>query len=554
MIGSSHGKALAQKQVEIIASFLIGFVGFITLFGFSTLNPTNVDWIYIRGGDALQHQLGWMAYRIEPWTWKFGEISSLLYPSGTSIVYTDSIPVFAVLFKTIRGILPNQFQYLGWWTLVCWILNIHVAYRLFRLINFRKIIAYLSSLLLSISPLLVDRAFHHDALTAHWLIFGSIFLLITQIQGNKLRKSWIFVVTLSFWIHAYLFAMVLLFYLFGVIYEILINRRYKTVIQSIVLITVICLASGYVLGVFDSPADLRSKNIAHYSANINTLINPLNTSTFFKSLPISFEGQYEGYAYLGIGIILLFVFSFIINPRNIYKPPIFKYLPVLLPVFIMAIFSTGGSLTLGDLIIYKIPLPDAIHKIFLIFRSNGRFIWPAYYLIVIFILYLASKSRITRWLIVGVIALQFWEIQPLLQQKDYIHRDNYQSPLSSGFWDIADAHYQHIFILPEDDIRNIYMPFGIYAIQNDMTINWMYLARMDSRALRIYFDDIRGEVITGNLDTDTVYISNNQKTINAIQRKSQQSVVICRENDYWIILNEPEMDQVIRQSLQSCSP
>jgi hypothetical protein len=95
-----------QTALDGLAAILIGTIAFLILFGIHTLNPANVDWIYIRGGDMLQHQLGWMAFRAEPWSLKIGWISSLLYPTGTSIVYTDSIPLLAVFFKLFRAWLP----------------------------------------------------------------------------------------------------------------------------------------------------------------------------------------------------------------------------------------------------------------------------------------------------------------------------------------------------------------------------------------------------------------------------------------------------------------
>ena len=39
------------------------------------------------------------AYRNSDWHFPIGMIDSLVYPNQTSVIYTDSIPLFAIFFK-----------------------------------------------------------------------------------------------------------------------------------------------------------------------------------------------------------------------------------------------------------------------------------------------------------------------------------------------------------------------------------------------------------------------------------------------------------------------
>jgi len=52
---------------------LLGFVWFLQIGGGSTLNPTNVGWVL--AGDWLQHWLGWLLFRNEPWTFPLGKLA-----------------------------------------------------------------------------------------------------------------------------------------------------------------------------------------------------------------------------------------------------------------------------------------------------------------------------------------------------------------------------------------------------------------------------------------------------------------------------------------------
>ena len=46
-----------------------------------------------------------------------------VYPFRTSVLFTDSLPLAALFFKLLGGILPTRFQYFGWWGLLCYALQ-----------------------------------------------------------------------------------------------------------------------------------------------------------------------------------------------------------------------------------------------------------------------------------------------------------------------------------------------------------------------------------------------------------------------------------------------
>ena len=104
-------------------SALIGAVCFLGVYGIKVLDHTNVGWLFDNDHDLRQHFIAWCRYRSDPWTFPFGLIESLSYPNSMSVIYTDSIPIFAVLFKIIGPLLPQTFQYFGLFGIISFMLT-----------------------------------------------------------------------------------------------------------------------------------------------------------------------------------------------------------------------------------------------------------------------------------------------------------------------------------------------------------------------------------------------------------------------------------------------
>ncbi len=100
---------------------LLGVIFFISTLGFGLADPSNIDWLM--RGDWAQHFIGWHFYRSAPWTWPPGAFDTYWYPEGTSVLYTDSLPLLAVPLKLVAPWLPSRFQYIGFWLLVNCVLH-----------------------------------------------------------------------------------------------------------------------------------------------------------------------------------------------------------------------------------------------------------------------------------------------------------------------------------------------------------------------------------------------------------------------------------------------
>ena len=119
----------ANRRRDRLLLFLggcgIGAAAFLLIFGTATLQVTWDSWL--RGGfiekDCIQHYTGWLFYRQAPLTFPLCVSPSINWPDGLSVAFTDSIPLFAAVFRLLEPLLPATFQYFGWYVLVCFALQ-----------------------------------------------------------------------------------------------------------------------------------------------------------------------------------------------------------------------------------------------------------------------------------------------------------------------------------------------------------------------------------------------------------------------------------------------
>ena len=90
---------------------------FIYLLGLKFINPINQEWLY--GKDLPIYQIGWKYFRTDMWRFPLGLNPNFGIYAGGSIVFTDSIPIFAIFFKIFSSYIPQNFQYFSIWILLC---------------------------------------------------------------------------------------------------------------------------------------------------------------------------------------------------------------------------------------------------------------------------------------------------------------------------------------------------------------------------------------------------------------------------------------------------
>lgn len=297
-------KLLSSKKINIyVVVAIISAVVFFSIYGIKVLNPMYINWLLV-GGDLSQHYLGWTAYRASSWHFPIGMVDTLAYPHQTSIIFTDSIPIFAVFFKFLSPILPDKFQYFGIWGIFCFILQGVLAARIIASFIENKVIITMASVLFVFTPVMIWRMYAHTALAGQWILLLGLEPIFVYKKYQYNKKIYLIVGLmgiLSVSIHMYFVLMSGIILLGICSIDIFVHRRFK---RSGLMLTEYLAAVAiitWLLGGFSSEMQAEDGGLGMFSININTFFNPQGWSQIFRELPLYGTGQYEGFGYLGGG-------------------------------------------------------------------------------------------------------------------------------------------------------------------------------------------------------------------------------------------------------------
>ncbi|MCI8710865.1 MAG: hypothetical protein HFH23_01010 [Ruminococcus sp.] len=362
----------ARPSASFFAGCLIGGLVFVCIYGIRVLDVTNDAWLLDSSQceklwDLTQHYLGWVYYRKSPWHFPFGLLDDL-YLDSVSILYTDSIPLFAMFFKLLSPILPETFQYFGIFGLLCYVLMGGFGVLLMRRMTPHVLPQWIGGAFFVLSPCLLKRTFYHTALSAHFLILAAFCLwayreeilakppsmpkkdapgiapakAITAMRGRlfpRLRHtlSWCAICAASFLTNPYLTPMVFGVLACSLLHEWLLKhdfwdwhpwlklQNWRDFLVGLLTPAAATLLAGYLCGAFYGNVSAASNGLSELSFNLLQLVNPANYlldiqdfiytwetqnySAFLPILPSFSEWQEEGFSYLGLGVILMLVLA-----------------------------------------------------------------------------------------------------------------------------------------------------------------------------------------------------------------------------------------------------
>lgn len=516
---------LADKLYFLMAAVL-GAVVFVLLYGTHILNPTYDAWL-LSQGDLTQHYLGWCFYRRGNWTFPIGLTDQLAYPSYSSVIFTDSIPLFAVFFKLLSPILPDTFQYFGWWGILSFMLQGYFSVKILRTLRVGKFCSMAGSIFFILSPTVIEKMFRHTALGGHWLILAAIYLFVKHGKSYRnVRQTslyWGILGALIASIHLYYLPMCGMF-LGGYILCSLIRgfgKEHRLKLDYMlpgVAFAVGLFATTWLLGGFSTGAEAGGDGLGECSFNLNGFFNAKGYSRIFEPLLTYADGQYEGFAYLGLGIFVLILVSLwylllriTIKKLKLHTNVLLYGVVYLLMALGLILFAASPQVTFNDKLIFSFPYSSTLYRIWSIFRSTGRIVWPVCYLIFIGVIVccdrLAKENRVAgkrfRAVLAVCVLVQVFDLSVKLGnlQKEYAQKKIYESPLQSEVWErVAEAGtVKHVVWVSINFDNYEMMHIAKYALDHDMTMNTYYFAR----PLNIH-ENTKNSV--ENLSDDCVYL------------------------------------------------
>lgn len=303
-------------------------------------------------------------------------------------------------------------------------------------------------------------------------------------------------------------------------------KKVLATLLQLVIPMLLCGTTMYLLGGFSSQTSpINSANcigLGYRSANLNMLWNPIaaNNALVIKTSKVYNQFQDEGVCYLGLGGLVGLIMGMIglcINKKlgkSISMSRSFMTITFMMCV-VCGVLALSPRVTFGDkvLIDYSSMLPKPIIGFWEVFRSSGRFVWPVYYLALLFI---ASQQRslfdnrrnAATLSVVVLLGLQLVDLFPgmRINAKDRIEVSFHSSILANVKTDLKEKDIM-LFDRPlccMEDL-NEYSEFLYIAINNKMKINTFYLARYDEELMVNQFPSI-WVALTDSMQMDNAII------------------------------------------------
>ena len=441
-----------EKMIKFLREYIIpaaiALLFFVIVYGVTPLDVTNDAWIMAGydEDDLTQHYAGWVQFRSSDWAFPLGLIGDMADGTGTMVSFTDSIPILAIIFKALDFMLPETFQYFGWYNLLCFILQAIAGYKLVRRKSENSVFGYVGTGLFLLSPILLERAFRHTALASHWFILFSLLIYLKSRDARRegrqvFSKGYLVLNILTVLIHPYFLPMVMIFTALTAWENALQFRSYVKNGLFFIGNAVAAFVAGWLIGALGWGVESSRFGYGYFSMNLNAPINPKSLgaydwSKFLEELP-QMGGNYDGFNYLGFGILLLLVPAIILGVKK-WKECTHKKqwlqdnVTFVLAMLFLTVFAISNVVSFNDREILNIPIPYRIYELCGIFRASARIFYPVYYVIYTYVIYQLAelkKEKMAIAVITAGLAFQAVDLSGVIMEKHQWMQENstYQS-------------------------------------------------------------------------------------------------------------------------------
>ena len=373
-----------------------------------------------------------------------------------------------------------------------------------------------------ISSTFLWRLLGHFALTAQWLfVFELLLIMKPKIFIKKDIAYQILLCFIAVGVHPYIAGMVVPLAV-ALCWKFYVQEKCSFSSTGLIL-ALFFVASGlfaWFWGYFSSPAtDSFGGGFSEYSTNLLTFINPTYGSLLLHPLPLG-VGQYEGYAYLGLGLLIPLVGIFFLSFfKEVYSSKRFYSKNYSGLIWILGVYFLFALSSVIQVAGHRITLLNIHHFQHLehwvgVFRSSGRFIWPVWYFIEFFVLVkiydifsVFPKKRQAIFLL--MLSLQIADQQYLI---NFI-KDNWSQPVTSVFKTklpeasfVAAHSIQHVFLLNNINTGDALTIWMYFAMTHHLTLNKAWLGRTLGYEFNRYNQQIESDFWRGRLVPQVLYI------------------------------------------------
>lgn len=391
----------------------------------SILNPFHTGWLW-GSGDIASSFTQWLYFRQTPLLqWPLTVNPHYGGDWNRTIIFTDTPPLFAVPLKYFLRAVSEPVQFTGLQILLStYLLVLFTSLALSRK-GAGHLYCCVSALLVATLPFLLFRdVFRHYSLNILWVVMASIYLVVRQ-KPRYPVEGWVALVFITLtWMPYFLIPILMLWLPDAVLKMRRATLTWRTLGVTLAAMGIAALTALVIDGYWHNSGKSGDFGFGYYNANLLTLVNPQATpssiwSQFVPSVSAATDGQYEGFAYLGLGSVILgaTVLTLTLVRRRFVS--IRSWDPTTLSLAmsgaLAAILSTALSYDLGPVHLFDIPVPGGLAGILSTFRSSGRFAMVLALIIEFGILVAAQRlvsPRVAVALVLGATVITYVDALP----------------------------------------------------------------------------------------------------------------------------------------------
>jgi hypothetical protein len=501
-----------SRAVTFLAPITLGILTFVLVAGPKILRPKNVAWL--EHHDARLHQTGWEFFRRSDWSLPLAANPDFGLEFSSSVLFTDSNVLLALLFKPLDGLLPEPFQYFGWWLLLCVVLQTLFGWKLVGLVTSSFSRRLLGTAFFAFAPPMIWRFQGHANLAAHFLILAGLYLALRP-QEKRRWWAWALLVVISSLVHAYLLAMVLMLWLADIGWTLLEHRQSPAeTFRELVAIAGVLGFTMWHAGYFMNLDGASDWGFGYFRMNVAAPFDSAGWSYVLPTLPTA-AGDYEGFNFLGAGGLLLLVAAIpaLVRGRTTMVMRLLEKNALLgLALFGSTVFALSNRIGIAHIEL-AYPIPRAVESTGNVLRSSGRFFWPVYYVLLLFLVFVVIRrfrSSVAITILAVALAVQVADTSAgwldIRRQLTVEPAQRWATPLEDDFWKAAAARYDAIRIIPPQNGHPDWRIFSDYAVRHGLATDAAFFARVslsDEAGAREHADEL---VRSGRFEEDTLYV------------------------------------------------
>tara|TARA_B100000427_G_scaffold153489_1_gene127816 strand:- start:242 stop:1477 length:1236 start_codon:yes stop_codon:yes gene_type:complete len=391
-----------DKRIYFLFS-VISFSFLASIIGLENISVTKTEWLH-HGNDSTLPQMSWFFFKNDIWRFPLGSNPNYGIELGSSIVFSDSIPILALIFKFFSFFLPENFQYISIWYFICFYFQLYFSYKILEKFTKSNLYSFVGSIFFLITPILIWKLQIVPALTGQWILLFALYLGLTR-KVEEAKFSWLFIITLSSLINFYFLVMILGSY--SILRLINFNLKKKYFLQlfkDFIIFFPALIFTMYIVGYFEIRlVDTLSLGFGRDKLNLLGIFDSTNNvdhisfSWILPDIKTSHGEETEGFNFFGLGQIIIVLLAFLIFLRKKYGKnlALIKSNKEIKAFFIISIFFTlwalSTKISIGSHTILELPLNKYIYGILSTVRPTGRLFWIVNYFLLIWSLIIIFK-------------------------------------------------------------------------------------------------------------------------------------------------------------------